>query len=120
MGLGQEKRFESVFEEVRRHLGIETQRQWAPLAIAHTTPLLLALFSLVCLIVQPLRPCWASLPRSTAWYLKSQATFSDLLEFAPRASRAEANFVKSTMCDDRVIISRQYWERVHTQPASTA
>ena len=43
---------EVTFEEVRRHLGVETQRQWSALAIARTTPLLLALFSLVCLIVR--------------------------------------------------------------------
>jgi len=34
---------------VRRHLGVETQRQWSDLAIARTTPCLLALFSLVTL-----------------------------------------------------------------------
>ncbi len=38
---------ESTFAEVRRHLGVETQRQWSDLATACTTPCLLALFSLV-------------------------------------------------------------------------
>jgi hypothetical protein len=42
---------EVTFEETRRHLGVETQRQWTPLAIARTTPRLLALFSLVCPMV---------------------------------------------------------------------
>jgi hypothetical protein len=40
---------EVTFEEVRRHLGVETQRQWADLAIRRTTPALLGLFSLVTL-----------------------------------------------------------------------
>jgi len=40
---------EVTFAEVRRHLGVETQRQWSDLAIARTTPCLLALFSLVTL-----------------------------------------------------------------------
>ena len=40
-----------TFEEVRRHLGVETQRQWSALAIARTTPALLALFALVTLLV---------------------------------------------------------------------
>jgi hypothetical protein len=111
---------EVTFEEVRRHLGVETQRQWSALAIARTTPLLLALFSLVCLTVHRLRDCWPSLPRSTAWYLKSQATFSDLLALVRRTIWADANYVKSTMRDDQVIISRQDWERVLTQLASTA
>jgi hypothetical protein len=38
---------EATFEEARAHLGLETQRQWSDHAIARTTPVLLALFSLV-------------------------------------------------------------------------
>ena len=34
---------EVTFAEVRRHLGVETQRQWTDRAIARTTPMLLAL-----------------------------------------------------------------------------
>ena len=41
---------EVTFEETRRHLGVETQRQWSDLAIARTTPALFALVSLVCLM----------------------------------------------------------------------
>src|SRR3954447_825568 len=37
------------FQESRRHLGFETQRQWSDRAIHRTTPLLLGLFSLVTL-----------------------------------------------------------------------
>jgi hypothetical protein len=40
---------EVTFEESRRHLGVETQRQWSERAIARTTPALLELFSLICL-----------------------------------------------------------------------
>ena len=36
---------EVTFAEVRRHLGVETQRQWSDKAIARTTPALLGLFS---------------------------------------------------------------------------
>jgi hypothetical protein len=38
---------EGTFEEARAHLGVETQRQWSDQAIGRTTPVLLALFSLV-------------------------------------------------------------------------
>jgi hypothetical protein len=38
---------ELTFQEARRHLGFETQRQWSDWAIHRTTPLLLGLFSLV-------------------------------------------------------------------------
>src|SRR5215213_10143586 len=41
---------EVTFEEARRHLGVETQRQWSEGAIRRTTPALLGLFSLVTLL----------------------------------------------------------------------
>ena len=41
---------EVTFEETRAHLGLETQRQWSDQAIARTTPLLMALFSIVVLV----------------------------------------------------------------------
>ena len=34
-----------TFQEVRAHLGVETQRQWSDHAIARTTPILMGLFS---------------------------------------------------------------------------
>src|SRR4051795_16425 len=37
-------RLEVTFEKGRRHLGVETQRQWSDKAITRTTPALLALF----------------------------------------------------------------------------
>src|SRR5215210_8565562 len=40
-------KMEVTFQEARRHLGVETQRQWSELAIRRTTPALLGLFSLV-------------------------------------------------------------------------
>ena len=41
---------ETTFQEVRTHVGVETQRQWSELAILPTTPALLGLFSLVTLL----------------------------------------------------------------------
>ena len=38
-----------TFEELRAHLGLETQRQWSERAIARTTPALFGLFSVVTL-----------------------------------------------------------------------
>ncbi|MGO9743891.1 MAG: transposase [Roseiarcus sp.] len=40
-------RIETTFQEVREHLGVETQRQWSDLAILRTTPALLGLYSLI-------------------------------------------------------------------------
>jgi hypothetical protein len=70
---------EVTFAEVRRHLGVETQRQWADLAIARTTPALLGLFSLVTLLVQERCHDTPLLVRQAAWYRKEHATFSDAL-----------------------------------------
>lgn len=68
---------EVTFAETRRHLGVETQRQWSDRAIARTTPVLLALFSLVTLLAARLVRD-GHLPRRTAaWYAKPTPTFSD-------------------------------------------
>lgn len=72
---------EVTFEEVRAHLGVETQRQWSDLAILRTTPALLALFSIVVLWAHQLQSQLEfSLPQS-AWYNKSLPTFVDALAF---------------------------------------
>lgn len=70
---------EVTFEEVRAHLGVETQRQWSDLAIQRTTPALLGLFSLVVLFAHQisLQQSWQL--RQSAWYRKSRPTFSDAL-----------------------------------------
>ncbi len=70
---------EVTFAEVRRHLGVETQRQWSDLAIARTTPCLLALFSLATLWASDLAGRGLVQPRRAAWYAKPAVTFSDAL-----------------------------------------
>jgi len=70
---------EVTFQESRAHLGVETQRQWSDLAIARTTPCLLALFSLVTLLAARLRIAERRAMASSAWYRKSRPTFSDTL-----------------------------------------
>jgi len=72
---------EVTFEEARAHLGIETQRQWSPLAILRTTPALLALFSLVTLFAHHLLHGQPLPVRQAAWYHKTAPTFSDTLAF---------------------------------------
>ncbi|MCI0423663.1 MAG: transposase [Acidobacteria bacterium] len=71
---------EVTFEEARRHLGVETQRQWSDKAIARTTPLLLGLFSWVALVAHAFYTAHPfTAPRQTAWYAKPLPTFSDAL-----------------------------------------
>ncbi|WP_342110868.1 hypothetical protein [Methylobacterium sp. SI9] len=45
---------EVTFQEARARLGVETQRQWSDMAVARTTPCLLALFSIVTLLAAQL------------------------------------------------------------------
>jgi hypothetical protein len=70
---------EVTFEEARAHLGLETQRQWSDQAIARTTPVLLALFSLVTVLALTLSQDGNIPVPMTAWYRKGEPTFSDCL-----------------------------------------
>lgn len=74
-------RVETTFQEVRAHLGVETQRQWSDLAIARTTPALLGLFSLVTIWMNELIETrgTAIRPRTADWYGKPEPTFSDAI-----------------------------------------
>ena len=69
-----------TFEEVREHLGVETQRQWSDKAIARSTPILMGLYTIVCLIANCLQKEHPIEVAQTAWYEKKDATFSDLLK----------------------------------------
>jgi hypothetical protein len=70
---------EVTFEEGRAQLGLETQRQWSDQAIARTTPILLALFSLVTLLALELSRAGDIPVQQTAWYRKVEPTFADCL-----------------------------------------
>jgi hypothetical protein len=72
---------ETTFQAVRTHLGVETQRQWNEKAIARTTPVLLALFSLVTLIAHRHFSHAPAPVQETAWYHKPRPTFVDALAF---------------------------------------
>ena len=94
---------EVTFQEVRAHLGVETQRQWSDTAIARTTPCLLALFSVVTLLAARLSLRERRRAAGAAWYAKPCPTFSDALaavrralwrEQALRTSRGRTNSTK--------------------------
>lgn len=70
---------EVTFQEVRRHLGFTTVRNWSKRSVLRTAPCLLGLFSLVSLIFA--RASAGRRPKivSAAWYPKRQVTFSDAM-----------------------------------------
>lgn len=70
---------EVTFEETRRHLGIETNRQWSDKAIQRTTPCLMGMFSLVTMVAEELSKQGKLKMRQAVWYHKQVATFSDAI-----------------------------------------
>lgn len=97
---------EVSFEEVRTHLGVETQRQWSSLAIERTTPVLLGLFSIVTTLAH--QQLWHHpfvLPK-VAWYHLGQPTFADALALVRQQLWQMRTFQMSTSASDTVKIPR--------------
>ena len=97
----------------RRHLGVETQRQWSDKAIARTTPALLGLFSLVALRAVDLHAQGRLPHRSASWYRKEEPAFGDALAAVRRSLWADAaRFPTSRPAGDRVEVSRAVLDRL--------
>lgn len=95
---------EVTFQEANAHLGFGTQRQWSELAITRTTPALLALFSIVTLLAFHLTRDTSLPVRSSAWYDKQEATFSDALALVRRIIWANIKYSQSPLDPDPVLI----------------
>jgi len=89
---------EVTFQEVRTHLGAESQRQWSDLAIGRTTPALLGLFSLITLMADRAAQRDILPVRQTAWYAKPTPTFSDAI----------------------AVVRSQMWRHLYFQMSATA
>ena len=87
---------EVTFEETRRHLGVESQRQWSDLAIARTTPALMGLFSIVTLGAHELQKEKRIKPQTSAWYQKVHPTFSDALALVRQQIWQNQKFLTSS------------------------
>lgn len=103
---------EVTFEESRRHLGLETQRQWSEKAIARTTPCLFGLYSMVTLLAQELANEKKLVTRSAAWYKKEAATFSDAIAAVRRYLWAFQHFQTSKNEAEMIKIPRAFVERL--------
>jgi len=103
---------EATFEEGRAHMGIETQRQWSDLAIERSTPCLFGLYSLVALMARALHPTGDVPVRASAWYSKSEATFSDVLAAVRNHLWGTISFEKSPSAADYIKISRCDYNRL--------
>jgi hypothetical protein len=105
---------EVTFEEARAHLGLETQRQWSDQAIARTTPVLLALFSLVTVLALKLSQDGTIPVPMTAWYRKGEPTFSDCLALVRWHLWRARYWVNSTAEPEFVQFPRQAFELLLT------
>lgn len=103
---------EVTFEEARAHLGMETQRQWSDRAIACTTPIVLALYSIVTLTARQLGPQDDLMTRHAAWYAKDGPTFSDTIALVRRSLWSEAIYGTSESRGDMLKIPRALFERL--------
>jgi hypothetical protein len=103
---------ETTWAEVRAKLGVETQRQWADLAIARTTPCLLALFSLITLLAQDLHQRGKLRVRQSAWYSKSQLTFSDTIAAIRRQLWSSPPLARSLKKQDLIKIPRLLFQHL--------
>ncbi len=75
---------ETTFQEVRTHLGFETTRQHVARSVLRTTPCLLSLFSVICLIYAEHVKSHRAGIRQTLWYVKEEPTFSDAIAMVRR------------------------------------
>ena len=70
---------EAAIQEVRAHLGVETQRRWSDRAIARTTPVLMGLFSRITLASRLLQKQRPMIRRTAAWCAKPAPAFVDTI-----------------------------------------
>jgi hypothetical protein len=105
---------EVTYQEMRRHLGFETQRQWSELAIQRTTPALLGLFSLVTLFAhQQMRQAAGALRRQVAWYHKAHPTFADALGLVRKELWAQEQIFYGSPADTETVkVPRAFVERL--------
>jgi hypothetical protein len=104
---------EVTFQEARRHLGLETQRQWSDKAIARTTPLLLGLFSWITVVAHHLQQTQPVTVRQAAWYVKDRPTFADALSWVRwQLWQASLTFSMSDQDPDMVKIPTSFLQRL--------
>jgi DDE superfamily endonuclease len=111
---------EVTFEEVRAHLGVETQRQWSDKAILRTTPVLLGLFSIVTLWTHDLAKARKLKPRTAAWYPKAVLTFSDAIAAVRREIWGHQISFMSRPRRDTIEIPAHIWSRMQNALAHAA
>jgi hypothetical protein len=103
---------EVTCEEARAHLGVETQRPWSDRAMTRTTPVLLALCSIVTLVTLRLSQDGPIPVQATAWYHKAEPTFADCLALVRRHLWCARYLVNSAPEAEFMQFPREAFERL--------
>jgi hypothetical protein len=104
---------EVTFQEMRRHLGFQTQRQCSEMAIRRTSPALLGLFSQVTLFAdRQMRRAAGALRRQASWFHKRHPTLADALALVRKELWAGATFHGSPAKSDTIRVPRANVERL--------
>lgn len=101
---------EVTFEEVRAHLGVETQRQWSDKAILRATPALFALFSMVTALADQLQKQQPFNLPQTAWYHKTLPTFADAIALVRQRLWQIQSFQMSNEQQDMVKVPKALFD----------
>ncbi len=70
---------ETTFQEMRTYLGFETTKQRTQKSVLRMAPVLLGLFTAICLIFARQTRSHRAPIRKTGWYLKAEPTFTDAI-----------------------------------------
>jgi hypothetical protein len=103
---------EVTFAEARRHLGVETQRQWSDKAIARTTPILFGLYALIAIWTNDLQKTQSIAVRAASWYRKDTITFGDALAAVRRQLWADETIAMSPSDRDLPKVRRDIFDRL--------
>lgn len=74
---------ETTFQEINQHFKLETIHTWSDININRTAPIIIASYSLACLIVDEATKTGGPeiTPQTTSWYEKKVITFSDVMAY---------------------------------------
>jgi hypothetical protein len=105
---------EVTFQESRSNLGVETQRQWSDKAIQRSTPLLMAMYSILTLIALKMNTIKALVVQeTTSWYDKQgELTFADIIVIVRRDIWTKRYLSKSANQDEFEKFGDQEMERL--------
>lgn len=89
---------ETTFQEINQHLGIKSIHTWSDISINRTAPAIIASYSLACLVVdQAIKETGVEIrPETSAWYEKSDVTFSDVMRYLKLLIINKKFFLQST------------------------